>query len=235
MKYLFFVVITGIITASCKKDDVPPVANISINVVNASPGISNAKIKTTNANGYYNQLSGVNYGSFAVFTMPQRSPNVSISSSTDTAQVLYSSNIPAIEDKSGGSTVYSLFIAGAVGEDILLSPDNIPFHADSTLGVRFINLSKNSSPVSINIQGQANGSEESSLAYKSLSEFKSYSATSAVSDYSFEFRDAASGSLITTYTVSGVNALPNYALFKNLTIVFYGPLGSQSTFGVNNF
>lgn len=242
MKYLFFVVITGVMIASCKKDDVPHEANISVNVINASPGISNAKVKTTNANGYYSQLSGVNYGNFAVFTMAQSSPTISISSSTDTTHVLYSNSIPTSADKTGSSTVYSLFIAGAAGEDMLLNPDNIPYHPDSSLGVRVINLSKNSNPVNVTLSTSTTANEFSGISYKTITDFKNYAAaTASPNSYTFQFRDATTNAVLGSFAMNNINngtggnTSPNAYRFRNFTLVLMGVPGSQSVFVVNNY
>jgi len=78
----------------------------------------------------------------------------------------------------------------------------------------------------LRITGGANGSEVSSLPYKGITGFKNYPATSAISDYNFEFRDAATGALIGTYDVTGINSLlygfNNTRLHRNLTLALLG-------------
>ena len=71
----------------------------------------------------------------------------------------------------------------------------------------------------------------------------SFPATSAISSYVFEFRDAISGNLLASYTLSGVNTnsptVANTVLFRNLTIALIGqPVGgkvSQTCIRVNSF
>jgi hypothetical protein len=140
--------------------------------------------------------------------------------------------------------IYSLLITGAdtTNPDYLFVQDVLPVHTDSTVGIRFVNLSTGSNPVSVDIKGQANGSTVSSLAYKSITSFTNFGATSSVSSYIFEFRDAMSGELLANYTLGGVNTnsptVTNTVLFNNLTIALIGqPVGgkvAQSCLRLNN-
>ncbi len=146
------------------------------------------------------------------------------------------------------NNVYSLFITGkdTTAADYLLVNDQPTAHRDSTCGIRFINLSTGSNPVSVDIQGQSNGSEVSSLAYKSYTSFRSYATTSGISSYTFEYRDAVSGSLLATYKLTGVNnytgtnTTVNTVRFKNMTIALIGQPGgaganAQKTILINNY
>jgi hypothetical protein len=135
------------------------------------------------------------------------------------------------------NTIHSLFLTGTTSSpDTLLITDTPPNHpvTDSSMGIRFINLSPGSAPVSVDIQGQANGSEAASLPYKSLTAFRNYSAASAVTGYNFEFRDAASGTLLASYVFTP-------AAFRNYTIALEGlpgPGGSavpQAAYLINNY
>ncbi len=126
--------------------------------------------------------------------------------------------------------ISSLFLTGTVAApDTLLTLDHPPYHpfADSSMGVRFVNLSPGSTPVSINIRGEATGSEAASLPFKGITGFKNYPTVSTVSEYVFEFRNASNGALLATYSAAGINQLnssfPNRWIHKNFTLVFYGP------------
>ncbi len=140
-------------------------------------------------------------------------------------------------------TIHTLFLVGQVASpDTLFTTDTPPYHSstDSTTGIRFVNLSPNSTGVSVNIKGQANGSEISSLPYKGITTFKNYGATKAVSSYIFEIRDATTNALLTTYTLSGFNAATNSPRFRNVTIALKGLTGGAGTsalgtFLINNF
>jgi hypothetical protein len=133
-------------------------------------------------------------------------------------------------------TMHTLFITGTVAAaDTIFTTDVFPYHppSDSSMGVRLVNASKGSAPVSVNISGQAQGSEVSSLAYKGLTSFINYPARATTSDYTFEFRDAASGTLIASYVLSGASA-PTYNTrrYRNFTIALIGTPGDPATLQV---
>ena len=128
------------------------------------------------------------------------------------------------------NTMNTLFLAGTITEpDTLFTSDQPLWHPveDSTMGVRFVNLLKGSSPVSINLLGMPNGSEQPSLGWKGVTPFIKYKANAGVDSYVFEFREAASGNVLQTYTLAGINAPgtnlePNRRRYRNLTIVLMG-------------
>jgi hypothetical protein len=106
-----------------------------------------------------------------------------------------------------------------ISVDTLFTTDVVPYYppGDSVAGLRFINLTQNSLPMAVNIQGAPPSQTEFvNLGYKQVSAFKSYSANSGVPGYyTFEIRAQASDSLLLTYTW-------NYQVFKNQTIVIAG-------------
>ena len=232
MKYLkpfYILFITTNFIASCEKEKAP-IPAASLNVINTSPDIPNAKVSTPKT-GYYSQLIGVNSGSNFVFTLPAGSPSIVITNGNDTIKPLYNSALTA-----GFGQVFSLYIAGSEGNDIFLKQDTIPVRMDSSVGIRFVNLLPGSSPVSVNILGSPNGSEISNLSYKDFSGFKSYPADNNVisTGYYFEFRNAISGDLLTTFnTIDYFH--PAVPVFKNITIILFGSPGSELSMGVKNF
>ena len=127
---------------------------------------------------------------------------------------------------------YSLFLTGASPSaiDAILISENFKDYTDSVSGIRFINLSPGSGSISVDIQGSPNGSENTGLAYKAYSGFKQYPATVTAlnAGLTFEFRDSASGNLLTTYTCTPVT-------FHNLTLAVTGLENSASILQVNNF
>jgi hypothetical protein len=128
-------------------------------------------------------------------------------------------------------TIYTLFLTGTLSSpDTIFTIDTPPFHplVDSTLGIRFVNLSAGGTPVSVNIAGRANGSEVSGLSYKAITGFTKYSATAAVSKYTFEFRNAATGVLISNFDVVDINLLLyNKRRYRNFTLALIGLPGDQ--------
>jgi hypothetical protein len=139
-------------------------------------------------------------------------------------------------------TIHSLFVTGTLAApDTFFTLDNPPYHSplDSTIGIRFVNLSAGSNPISVDIQGMPNGSEVTSLSYKGITNFKNYNAlASSPTSYVFEFRDAGTGALLSAssgYTMnditnaSGTNINDNIYRFRNFTIALIGVPGGSGT------
>lgn len=134
-------------------------------------------------------------------------------------------------------SINSLYLVGTNDNpDTLFVKENLPYYqpSDRIAGIRFINLSAGSTPITVNIQGRSTGSEVSSLAYKAMTVFKPYPATPDVANYVFEFRNGVTGALITTYTARSVGAegldyAPNYWLYRNNTLALIGSPGGTGT------
>jgi len=139
--------------------------------------------------------------------------------------------IPAIVYYTGtfnidNSSNYSIFLTGASSAaiDTVVINENaksqLSTYTDSICGVRFINLAPGSNPVSVNIKGNANGSEAGGIAYKGYTDFITYPAKKANSAYIFEFRDAGTGTLIASYTL----ATP---YFNHVALALRGTVGGN--------
>jgi hypothetical protein len=183
---------------------------------------------------YYATANQIPYGASWESGSYVGSVTLSLSDFSDTLHTLWSGTL----DLPDGS-IHSLFISGDTSAiDTLLTTDIIPFYpiSDSVAGVRFINLSKGSLSMSVNLQGNLPSQTEfANLAYRQISEFKQYMANSNASgSYTFEIRDQATGNLLCpafqwTYTV-----------LKNNTIVIAGSENPNATtpimvFQVNDF
>lgn len=237
---------------SCSKENSPsPSAAASLNVVNALPTSAPLILlqgSITQEIGHFYGIGALSYGTTTVLTPKSGSESLYVlqkdadtSSVTDQGgEYMFNSLL-----KFTAGNLYSLFITGTdtTSPDYLFVQDAVTQRTDSTAGIRFVNLSAGSNPVSIDIKGQANGGVLPSLAYKSITSFMSFPATSTISSYVFEFRDAASGNLLASYTLSGVNTnsptVANTVLFRNLTIALIGqPTGgkvAQTCIRVNSF
>jgi hypothetical protein len=123
-------------------------------------------------------------------------------------------------------TIYTLFLTGTLAApDTMFTIDTPPYRSlgDSSLGIRFVNLMAGSAPVSVNLTGRSNGSEASNLSYKNITGFISYPATAAVSKYTFEFRNTATGALISSIDVADINKpIFNFRRFRNFTLALMG-------------
>lgn len=218
MKKLNYILLPVLLLAilSCKKTDnkiITPSTNLQIaNVVVSGSTLTFSPTTST--------VSNNSYGSFPVPT-GQSQVNL-INNSVIPAVSYYNQPITATNGVN-----YTLFLAGNTPAQIdpILVTENYQNYADSVCGVRFINLSPNSSPVSVNISGQVNGSEVNTLAYKAYSSFKQYPAKKVNATYLFQFRDATTGTLITSYTL-----ITPY--FHNVTVVLRGLVGGSPAAGV---
>lgn len=234
-KHLVSLVLLLVITA-CRKERNTPPGTASLTVINAVTGADNLVVNFSDADtlpNYYLNAQKIQYATFL--------PAYQFSAYSGT-QTLRLYNYPDTLPKNNPLVVVtlhlpvgsmnSLFVTGTLSQpDTLLSLDYLPYRAitDSTTGIRFVNLSPGSAPVSVNLQGQPAGSEVKLLPYKGITGFKSYSARSTDSVYTFEFHDAASGQLLCTFTATGINnssSDPNNPAntwrFRNRTLALTG-------------
>jgi hypothetical protein len=233
---LFFAILIPILSCHKQITIATRVKNSSVTVVNAV--VNSSSIVTDFSSEpvqWYSNAESVGFASYYEYAIPSGEVPVMVSQSTDTLHTIFNGNFHFEPQQ-----IYSLFLAGQIDQsgqstaDTLLTLDNPPYHSisDSTDGIRFINLSPGSNSISVDIQGEANGSEVSGLAYRAITSFKTYSATNNVSQYNFEFRDSATGNLLATWTY-GVTP------FQNVTIGLCGsPTNNnfpQEIFQVNNF
>jgi hypothetical protein len=243
---------TGLILSGCSKQASRPIfAVASLNVVNALPtskpliliqGPPSAEI------GMFSPIGTLSYNGTTVLTpMSGSEMFYALQKDADTSSITEHGGDYMFNSVLNFTThnFYSLFITGkdTTSPDYLFVQDTIAVRTDSTAGIRFVNLSAGSNSVSIDIKGEANGGVVPALAYKGITSFRSFPATSTISSYVFEFRDAVSGNLLASYTLSGVNTnsttVANTVLFKNFTIALIGqPAGgvvAQSCLRVNSF
>ncbi|MFI5163364.1 MAG: DUF4397 domain-containing protein [Sphingobacteriales bacterium] len=232
---------------SCKKTNVYLASGgSSLTIVNALVSGS-ALVGNFNYNvplHYYRTAQQIaNYNSLE-FGNYSGDVQLALSQITDTTHTVFKGIVSLPKN-----TIQTLFITGTVAAPESFQTTDKPLYhapADSTAGIRFVNLSPGSNPVSVDIIGNANGSEVTSLAYKNVTAFKNYAATYNIASYIFEFRDAASGALLGTYTLNGVNngtgknTSTNLVRWKNITIALKGSPGgtgtaAQGTFLINNY
>jgi hypothetical protein len=219
--YTVYIVLCAMILASCKKQDVKLTPLASLMITNAVNGGGNL-VFGTNASPVYN-----NY--FQAYGMLAGSREVKL---VDTAGGINKVYYDQTKDFVNGG-LYSLFLGGTSDavESVFLKEENIPSHTNNVFGARVVNLVKDGVPISVNLQGNTTGSLISSVAYKAISSFKDVSALDSEGDKVFEFRNAATGDLITLFTVPGYS-LPR---FRNITLVFAGAAGAETVIRVNNF
>ncbi|MGN6418137.1 MAG: hypothetical protein ACTHMC_11635 [Pseudobacter sp.] len=128
----------------------------------------------------------------------------------------------------------SLYLSGTVdAPDTVLLRDQLPGFApaDTSMGLRFVNLSKGSNPVKVELVGSTTGPEVTGLAYKAVSLTKKYPILKKKGNYVFEFRDAVTNDLLVTYTATGIDddGIPprglNRWVYRNFTLALIGKPG----------
>lgn len=224
--YIIWLLLVCIVFAGCKKETEIAMPLASLNVTNALSTTQNTVEVNTLGNGViYSSFPQLSDQSSQEYNIPVGNPPVNVVLTTDTLHPFFKQNIQTV---AGG--IYSLYLYGQNTPEALLIQDHIPAVRDSSAGMRFINLSPDSGPVTVNFQGSSQA-EFSNLGYKQISDFKLYNAKSSVNgSYVLEIRDAASGNLLLTYTW-------NFRPFRCQTLVFSGLASntSQTVFSVNNF
>ena len=210
----------------------------SLNVVNALP-TSNPLIliqgPISTDIGEFSRIGTLSYGGTTVLAPMSGSETLyAVQRNVDTVSV----------NAQGGGTfmfdgplsfvagsLYSLFITGAdtSNPDFVFVQDVLPIITDSSVGIRFVNLSTGSNPISINLEGNFNGSEVGNLPYKSITSFKDYICNSIINNYLFVVRDVASGDSLTQFVLNSNNGYGltdpnngNLLTFRNVTIAVYG-------------
>jgi hypothetical protein len=257
--YVFFLgVFVVSFWTSCSKIDyqTPTYSVASLNVVNVLPNSAPLILvqgSISSAIGQFLNIDPLYYATNAVLTAPSGSePFYAVQSNIDTATVGSKGSDfmfnGVLNFKAGG--LYSLFITGAdtTTPDFLFVQDVLPVIKDSSVGIRFVNLSTGSNPISINLEGSSNGSEVANLAYKGITGFKEYVNNSTTTDYLFVVRDAATGDSLTQFDFLASGSFNNgngltdpsnsqnngtLLTFKNITIAVYGSESINSSNPLN--
>lgn len=231
-----------VIMVSCSKE--PPAAGTaSLTIVNTVVGSRplSVNFNDTGPLGYYKNFNPINNYS----TWNRMSEQfTAYSGKQPLALYQYPDTLPGSQplfnlvlDLPIGS-IHSLFLTGTVSApDTIFTTDLLPYYpaTDSSMGIRFVNLSPGSAPITVNLQGQANGSEAGSLPFKGISGFKNYKVDNGLFDgYVFEFRDAASGTLIATlapkdFLIGTSTTALQYWLYRSFTLAMVGLPGATGT------
>jgi hypothetical protein len=239
MKNIFFKQMTaclflGIMLSCSKQKNAPGTASLTL--INAVPGSTPSLVTNFSGTGpivWYSNALKLTYGAAtATNQVSAYSGNqpLAIYHYPDTGA--HSTPLFDLDLELATGSIHTLFLTGTLSEpDTLFTTDTPPFHqtADSTLGIRFVNLMPGSDPVSVNIVGAANGSEVGSLDYKGITAFKIYKGTVGISNYNFEFRDATTGTLIGSLNVTNINAASNARRYRNFTLALMGLPGDPAT------
>jgi hypothetical protein len=228
-----------IIVIGCNKSNNVIVSPAAFNVINAIPG-SNPIIPVFGTQApikYFASALSINYPGSSEYSPLSGANTLYIVQSNDTIKINRSSEMFSGRLNLLAGRIYSFFLAGDTSHiDTMLVQDHIPpIYADSSAGVRFVNLATGSNPVSLTISGSpASQTQFSNVAYKGITNWKKYPANNAVPGfYTFTVRDQASGDSLTS-------CMWYYTLFRNSTLIISGSAAPGSptplqVYQMNNF
>jgi len=202
---------------SCEDDNRFPNLATSLKVFHAAVDAPAVHVDYFNTDIAFATNPILAFGSSTRLTLPpEEQREILFISAEDTLSQLLSTTVSLPRGEIG-----TLFLAGQ-GENIegLFLEDNIPVLTDSLVGVRFINLSPDSGPISVNLTGEA-GNLSSGLNFKDASGYQELTATSDIASYSFEFKDL-DGNVIATSSVALFPFFQQPLVRRNLTLALIG-------------
>ncbi len=225
MKYIkgyLLVSVYSLLFSSCKKHEfeVSPLA--SFKIVNTVAGAPAARM-----NGTSRTVANNSSGDFVLHAGV---PNIYVWPVGDSLNPFYNSNkgLPVKEKE-----IYSLFLGGSNNtREVILIKENLPLRLDSSAGVRIINLATNSPAIKVTLSTTSTVSEYGNIAFKQVTDFKSFPAYNVNSTYTFQFRNAATDALYSSITMSGASLASFVPRFRNVTLVFRGVVGGSPAPGI---
>lgn len=220
---------------ACKKDVKEFKTSSSINVINAAIDIASIKFNPGVKGFSFSRATDlVNYGTSRIYLTELGARSLVAVSGIDTNKVLFNGNYTM------DPGFYTMYITGQSSKvDTIFKKEldfpfiktdvTIPLNENNVTNVRFVNLSPNSPILKINVKNNS-ANEVDNLAYKDISGWKSYDNKAAgTTSYVFEIRNAATNSLLLTYTFSATSTNK----FKNVALIIRGLSGI--TTGTNAF
>lgn len=223
-KTLMMLCVTIIALASCKKSEVGATTTLAaLNLVNVTVGSTAVKANFTSKTDIFASTStSVAYGTNNAYSLfAGNATPVVITATADTLHPVYNTPINA-----AAGSYYSLYLCGQTGAvDAVLMKESFTIHADSTFGVRIVNLSYNSGPINMTLSTTPTTNEISNIAYKSVSAFNNYACKGASPALTFQLRDAVTNALLGSQAFTTAT-LPR---FQNITLVLKGKVGGTGS------
>lgn len=221
---------------SCKKTQQPLLVSSSLTIVNAINGAGTlvTNFDRNQALSYYKTAATIDSNSYFQFSGYRGKIPLQLVEYADTNK-----QVVNVDLNINPGSMQTLFLTGTINQpDTVLVKDQPPVYklTDSLAGIRFANLMVGSGDISIDVLDGNQNIIVKKLAYKGITSFIPFDVKTNVPythSYVFEFRDAISGNLLYSYTLSQLNSL----LFKNVTVVLTGVLsnGTQSAILINNY
>jgi hypothetical protein len=207
--------VPALICLSCKKEQSPILTQASLNIVNTIVGGDAVKMGSNRVS-----VANNNYAHFGLIT---NDADIYIYPINDSINPYFHSN-KSLDIETGG--IYTLFLCGiAPAAEAIWVKEEIPYYADSSVGVRFINLSPNSKAVNITLSTSPSSNEFSNIAYKQITDFKKYPALASNTKCNFQVRNVGTNTIIASYDL----LIPR---FKNVTLVLRGLVGASPSAGI---
>lgn len=224
MRYMSYMLSVICIMLACKKKFANPEPLASITIANlVTPG-SVAKLGT-----HFTAIQNINPNGAANFALPAGENRLYVWPVGDSLHPFYDGWITT-----RGQEIYSLLLTGSPGSIAsLLIKENLPQRTDSVFGVRFINLSPESPAVKVTLASSPETSEFENVAYKGVTEFKTYAAFAGITEYSFQVRDVATNALISTFKIAGPTRSAGLPRFGNISLVLRGRIGGSPAAGIS--
>lgn len=217
------------LAAACKKDETKYSATSDIFVINAAVGAGSIKVNPGSGGSFsYAKAADIAYGASNMYPGFVGNTTVTVVSSTDTTKTLAQNSLNV-------QPISTLYISGQSPtiDTMFRVEKNLPYiagsviNADSSLYIRFVNLSPNSTPLKVNIKA-ATSNVTSNLGYRGITDFVKYSAKATSGSYTFEFRDASTNAVLSTFVVNS-----NTFRYRTIAIIVKGLSGTTS--GPNAF
>ncbi|WP_400261340.1 hypothetical protein ACFX5U_15610 [Sphingobacterium sp. SG20118] len=216
----YLIILCGLLLYSCKKDkimkgELAEGGMAKVNVIDAVVRGGYAKVNVSPKSIYWNSLpdkptiDGQVLGDFTLgrlFMVPaDRKTVMQVVPVNDTTKMWYDNTSQLNPGK-----VYTLYLSGTPENVKALLHEETDFPkyivtdvaspvlaADSTVNIRFINLSPSGPKVDVKLFGGANVTND--LGYQQFTDFKTYSATSEHEYYTFEIRKSSDNTVVATY------------------------------------
>lgn len=219
-----------LLLAGCKKSEFDAKPFASLKIVNVVAGGTTAKLNSLALNISNNPTTISNSTTGTSFALPAGNPDIYIWPSADSLSPYYNSNKGVVM---AANEYFTLFIGGTSADpQSVLINENYKDYTDSIVGIRFVNMSPNSTPVNVTLSTSTTTNQFSNVAFKDITDFKQFPATSNVTNYTFQVRRASSPNTVlssVSISLSGTSAIPR---FKNVTIVFRGNIGGSPAPGI---
>ena len=202
--------------AACKKDEIKNSPMASLRIVNGIAGgtaIRNGAYAGTISN-ISSRLDNIQTGGFDIYIWPNG----------DSLHPYYVLPKFVAQDRE----IYSLFLCGppTAVEGIIVKED-IPYWTDTIAGIRFVNLSPNSTGINITRLSTPTVNDVTNLQYKSMTGFIGFPAGANVGE-TFQFRNASTNAVLASVAFTKAS-MPRW---RNMSLVFRGMVGGTPAVGV---